>query len=135
MAIHFIGDIPRFVRGIKNILKTGGRFVFTTTHPLKPITIFDIKGEKIFSQKEILTQARRYLKSGPRTTFNIWTKQNDLKLFDAPISYYINHLSEVGLLVDKFIEPRTKTTIEETDNSTTTFSRIPLIYALGARKI
>lgn len=134
MAVHYIQNFEVFVRGLKEILKPGGRFVFTLGHPLSKLAWLDIKHHQ-HSQGEPLQAAKNYLKVGETTVFSIWSGKEDLKLYRAPLSYYINILADNGLLVDKFIEPETETVMNDVTDKTPLHTSIPIIIAIGAKKI
>jgi len=138
MAIFYIADFKKLVEGVYKILKAEGRFIFTTAHPLRILGKIDAKKEKDESKinlESVLENSRNYLNVREEVVYNSWNGKKDLKLYNAPLSFYINTMSERRLLVDSFVEPKTVTVIDDVNNLTRTESNIPLVYAIGAKKV
>lgn len=134
MAIHYIKDLDGFVKGLSYILKKGGRFVFSTDHPLKKLATMKAKGKDAPALNEALQRAEKYTTFSKEVVYNIWTEKTDLLIYSAPIGYYINILAKYNILTDTIVEPETKTTMDLRD-FTPVETTIPLIYALGATKV
>lgn len=131
MAIHYIKDIEKFFPQISNILKIGGRFVFTTPHLLREMVKVVAK---ISSLEDFLEKAKGYNKDHSELSYNVWTRENNLPFLSRPISRYVNTLSKNKLFVDTLIEPETKM-LNNYKEKNEINTPIPLIYAMGAVKI
>lgn len=103
MAIFYVEDIPKLLRGISQSLKLGGRFIFSADHPLK------YSGYKAIGRKvNILAENKKYLKIRKENSYNSWTGKRDLQIYLRPLGYYINSCAKNNLLVSSIIEPETK---------------------------
>jgi hypothetical protein len=90
---------------VSNILKAGGRFVFTLDHPLKEVAYVQLGIEL-----DLIKEYERYLENRLRRNWNNWTKkQNDLEVYIRPFGTYINAAGRNGLLVKAIAEPETRT--------------------------
>ncbi len=129
MTIHYLPNLNSLFSNIADILKPGGKFVFTTDHPLHSLYYFDIG--KINDVKVVLDEANLYRKEHVAKKQNYWDKAKILKTYHRPFSVLINSLSKNGLMVDGLIEPLTKRGISKTAPE----SSIPSKFAMSAQKM
>jgi ubiquinone/menaquinone biosynthesis C-methylase UbiE len=137
MAIHYLdlSHLENFFKGVASILKPGGHFIFTTEHPLRKLAMMDAKGEQGPTLERVINSARDYISIKERVDHNVWTGEEDLRIYHAPIGHYIDLLAKNSLLVDVLVEPVTKVVIDDVSNPTPVFSNIPAIIALGAKRV
>lgn len=103
MAIFYIEDLDKLFKGVFEILKPGGRFVFTCDHPLRQVAYIAM-GIDI----DLMAEYEDYLNEGPRKSFNNWTKkQEDLNIYRRPLGVLINSAGRNGLFVSAMSEPKT----------------------------
>lgn len=131
MALHYMPDLDLFFSQMKQLLKKKGRIVFTTNHPMRDLARLEMKAPDTNIER-VISRAKSYLKVFKDQTMNMWTGNNNLVIYRAPISVVINSLAKNGLYVDCMIEPVTLTNYSVGHQDS---SDIPFIYALGARKI
>lgn len=131
MSIHYIKNLNKLFEGISNVLKVGGKVAFTIDHPLKPLSHFDSK--RIDSFREVVNKARIYTKSVRDVVFNHWTGKRDLVIYKRPLGKYIKIMSNNGLYVTSFIEPKTKA-IKSYKTMEKISSDIPTVVAICAIK-
>ena len=134
MAIHYVENVEKFAKGIASLLKRKGRFVFTTGHPLRKLGQYDAKKGADPKLESIIDTAQKYNQFREAVTYNVWTGEKDLKIYYAPIGYYISHLAKNGLFADCLIEPRTMT-VNRIKNPEPVETEIPTIYAMGVTKL
>jgi SAM-dependent methyltransferase len=137
MAIHYIDltSLNKFIEDISAALNSGGRFVFTTEHPLRKLAMMDAKKEKGPTLERVLNSAKDYLLVKERIDHNAWTGEEDLKIFHAPIGHYVDLLAKHNLFVDILVEPVTQIALDDVNNPIPVSSNIPIIFALRARKL
>jgi ubiquinone/menaquinone biosynthesis C-methylase UbiE len=134
MAIHYVKEVDSFLKGISLLLKERGRFIYTTAHPLRRLSLMDAKKDDLWP--DLIKRSRRYLGfSEDVIKTNPWTGKEDLKIYHAPISYYINLLCKNKLYVHKMVEPKMDTIVDTLKDQTRIKSPIPGFYAIGAIKI
>lgn len=134
MAIHYVKDLEKFAKGIALLLKPKGRFIFTTGHPLRKLSLYDAKSGADPTLESIVDTAKKYTKFRESITFNPWTHEKDLKIYYSPISQYLSALVKNGLYADILVEPKTKT-VDKVQNPKPVETNIPIIYALGVIKL
>ena len=136
MVIHYVKNKEELLLGISSVLKIGGRFVFTTSHPLRLLARVDAKGQRKVDTLEIIIKKIKSYHSGREILdYNPWTDQYDLKIHPASMSHYINLMNKNNLLVDVLVEPKTKMVMDDVRNQTPAYSPLPIIYAIGAIKL
>jgi len=131
MAIHYIGDIAKLIRDIKQILKIKGRFIFTSYNPVYPLAKEEL-GEGFGKIANLIEEVEKYFSVTRGKKKNNWVKGQDLDFFYRPISYYVNILSKNNLLVDKLLEPKT---VRQSSKGKTIESAIPGMIAIRAIKV
>lgn len=123
-AIYYIKDVSTFCAGVYQILKPGGRLVFSTLHPLFPayrkdIGKFDAMGEPITT--DLQPQWEKYLHNYEAL---ISSNIGSYKCFKRPVGHYIEACISSGLLIDH---------VEEVADISQ--SSIPSSVVLSAKKI
>jgi len=103
MAIHLMPDLNALTKGIHALLKPGGRFVFSTDHPLRYVAYKAIDAYDV----DIVAECEDYLVERATQTFNAWTKREDLNMYSRPLSAYLNACGRNGLYVQEVREPKT----------------------------
>lgn len=61
MSIHYIENLTSLVLGINKLLKLGGKFAFTTSHPLSDLKLFSTKTKNQLSKSQMIEVMSKYL--------------------------------------------------------------------------
>jgi len=105
MVIHLLADIEALARGIHSLLKPGGRFVFSTDHPLRYVAYKAIDAYDV----DIVGEYEEYLTERPIKTYSAWSGREDLNMYSRPFGAYLNACGRNGLYVREVREPKTVT--------------------------
>lgn len=131
LTMHYLGDWGKALAQISRVLRPGGRFLFSTHHPVK-------WGAEITRSKEKNSFLMGYTKSDSRhQIFGDYLnarKINDIWFGDFPVTYYHRPLSDImldireaGFIITDFIEPKpTPATAKEKPVFYDIHSKIPL---------
>ena len=112
LAFHYTNDLENLFAGIYKILKSGGKLLFSTTHPVfDAVEIFDLNGEqysvigksKNLATKEIKTIGD-YFSEIKRT--QDWGNNFIVNVEHKTISTWINSLIKPGFRILKMVEPK-----------------------------
>lgn len=119
MSIHYIENLASFVVGINRLLKTSGKFVLTTSHPLGDLKLFSTKAKNQLSKSQMIEVMSKYLNNYcQETTFGDFP----LIIHKRSISFYLNFFIQNGFRLEKMLEiPKVhqpETEISNLDNST-----------------
>jgi len=87
MSLHYIQNLVEFKRGILKLLKSGGKFVFTTSHPFSDLKLFSEKPKNQLTRAEMSQIASNYLKNQTVQTF---FGDFPLIIHKRSISFYVN---------------------------------------------
>ncbi len=108
-GLFYIKDIDTLVKGIHKILKPGGIFIYTLSHPLMHVARKDI-GEKY----DIMTKYREYLQIKSKLNTMHWDNPPVTYLsYQRPLSYYINACSKRKLFTVEMREPQSQTFLKK----------------------
>jgi SAM-dependent methyltransferase len=132
MVVHYLDDFSKFCRGARDVLKTGGIFVFTIPHPLEWLAWADAK-KKDLKTGEIVSTARDYGR-GEKIIPSPWLKDENLKIFMRTVSFYINICAGAGFIFEMMIEKELLTTADRKIDSEKISSGIPDTIAVRVRK-
>lgn len=134
MALQDIADITPLFRAVKRLLRAGGRFVFTTTHPCFNLasTIFgqermDVDGKLVYQmslkQVEYLIPATREGAGAPN-------EPNAHLYFHRPLHLILNTAFAAGLVMDGMEEPAfPEGTVGGSRLSWTEYTQFPPVFA------
>ncbi len=118
-GVYYIENIDALCKAVYKILKPGGSFIFTATHPL----IHDARlemGDETDARKENL----RYLKIFTRHAKKEWSiggKKIIAKydFYRRPMSFYINACGRNKLYISNLLEPATLNKVKNKPTKTT----------------
>lgn len=100
-TIHYVEDLQKCFNEVFRVIKPGGKFVFSVSHPFNHITE---------NENGCLVVKRNYFKKG-RYKWNWEYPKKGLKysmyLFIRRISDYFSALRKSGFLVEDLLEPKT----------------------------
>lgn len=106
MAIWYVEDVDSFLAKVYEVLKPGGKFIFSIDHPMK-WSLYKAIGA--VEQEETDREQLKYLEVRKTKTFNHWLqKQDDLSIYFRPMEYYINLCGKNNLLIKAIREPISK---------------------------
>ncbi|MBI3397475.1 class I SAM-dependent methyltransferase [Candidatus Woesebacteria bacterium] len=131
MAINYISNLDFFFKGLHRLLKTDGRFAFTSDHPLRGLGLYDLKHDRTIT--DVINKAKRYHEEYTQMTNNLWPGKNDLYTYRRPLSLYSKLLTKNRFYINAIVEPKTCTTTK-TAGGEKVFTTIPIIFAMGAVK-
>jgi len=129
-TIHYIENLQRLFEEVFRVLSSGGKFVFSVSHPLNHI---------VDSQDGRLVITRSYF-SKEKYCWHWEFPEKKLKypayLFIRRVSDYFKHLTEAGFVVEDLLEP--KTDLDKSspwhDGKEPEEELVPGALILGARK-
>lgn len=108
MAIHYIEDLFKLFAGISRILKSNGRFVFSTNHFFRLTWPYsEWTDGKIYGQRKIYIKVHGYLENKKVKIESYWDKDRDLVIYNRPLNFFIDKLSKHNLFVTQVREPET----------------------------
>ncbi|HKF46746.1 MAG TPA: class I SAM-dependent methyltransferase [Terracidiphilus sp.] len=140
LAMHYLKDWRPTLRGIRNVLKPNGRFLFSTHHPAY------WSGEIIQSGNK-KSRLLGYAKTGDRLK-KVWgdyqhsRRINDVWFGNMEVSYYHHPLSKIlkeirdsGFEVVDLIEPKPLASLKKVaEDDYALYNRIPLFMVFELRK-
>ncbi len=108
MALFDMADIGPLFRALPKLLKPGGTFVFTLTHPaFNNATAMHVV-EEVDDEGEIKTvysiKVSRYMTASQSRGLAIRGQPEPQLYFDRPLQYYLNLGFQVGFVLDGFEE-------------------------------
>jgi len=108
-AIMDMTEIDSLMRGIRQVVKPGGRFVFSLCHPCFNYTGMTSCVEESTVDGEIVTtysvKITKYLHNGPQKGIGIIGQPVSQYYFDRPLHVLFNACFRAGLLLDGLEEP------------------------------
>ncbi len=109
MAIMDISDIDPLMRGIRQVVKPGGRFIFSLMHPCFNSTGITLTAEEDDFNGEVTTtysiKVTKYLHLIPQKGIGIIGQPAPHYYFHRPLHVLFNACFRAGLLVDGLEEP------------------------------
>ena len=126
MSLHYIEDLESFRAGVLRLLKTHGKFVFTTAHPFGDLKLFSDKPKNQLTKNEMVQIAQNYLTNQSQEVF---FDEFPILIHKKSISFYVNFFSDLKL--EKMLEiPKMKL-----QNGKIINTQIPAYYVLSLTKI
>src|SRR5947209_11744541 len=109
MALMDMAEIDPLMRGIRQVVKPGGRFVFSLTHPCFNHTGMALSVEEATVNGELVTtysvKVTKYLYSTPQKGIAIVGQPASHYYFDRPLHVLFNACFRAGLVLDGLEEP------------------------------
>ena len=109
MAIMDMAKIDPLMRGIRQVVKPGGRFVFSLTHPCFNHTGMSLCVEEAPLNGEMVTtysiKITQYLHSSPQKGVGMFGEPTPHYYFDRPLHTIFNTCFRAGLILDGLEEP------------------------------
>jgi ubiquinone/menaquinone biosynthesis C-methylase UbiE len=90
LMIHYLRHLETAFTEINRVLKPGGRFVFSTHHPLAEYPVDSTSG--IYFDTEPVEQ--------------VWDELGSVRFFRRPLSDITESLAHSGFVIERLIEPR-----------------------------
>ena len=139
MAIMDMPVIDPLLRAVKDLLKSGGRFVFSIMHPCfntigikKVVEEEDVEGELV-SQYAVKVSA--YIDPVTRKGLGVIGQPEPHYYFHRPLSLLLGRCFQAGLVVDGLEEPVFAGEVEgDRPLSWTNFKKIPPVLMVRLRK-
>jgi 2-polyprenyl-3-methyl-5-hydroxy-6-metoxy-1,4-benzoquinol methylase len=109
MAIMDMAEIDPLMRGVRQIVKPGGRFVFSLTHPCFNHTGIAFSAEETLLNGSLVAthsiKVTRYLHSNPEKGVGMLGEPVPHYYFDRPLHVLFNACFRAGLMIDGMEEP------------------------------
>ncbi len=109
MAIMDMAEIDPLMRGIRQVVKPGGRFVFSLTHPCFNHTGMALNVEEATLNGNLVTtysvKITHYLHNSPQKGIGIIGQPAPHYYFDRPLHTLFNACFRAGLMLDGLEEP------------------------------
>ncbi|MFL5658412.1 MAG: class I SAM-dependent methyltransferase [Ktedonobacteraceae bacterium] len=109
MAIMDMAEIDPLMRGIRQVVKPGGRFVFSLTHPCFNHSGVAHCAEEATVNGEVITtysiKVTKYLHNGPQKGIAMLGQPIPQYYFDRPLHILFNTCFRAGLVLDGLEEP------------------------------
>src|SRR5260370_39409773 len=109
MAIVDMAEIAPLMRGIRQVVNPGGRFVFSLTHPCFNHTGMALCAEEATVNGEVITtysiKVTKYLHSSPEKGIAIVGQPIPHYYFDRPLHVLFNACFRAGLVLDGLEDP------------------------------
>jgi len=109
MAMMDMAEIDPLMRGIRQVVKPGGRFVFSLTHPCFNHTGMALCAEEATVNGELITtysiKVTKYLHSSPQKGIAMVGQPVPHYYFDRPLHVLFNACFRAGLVLDGLEEP------------------------------
>jgi len=141
MVIMDMAEIKPLASSVSNLLKPGGRFVFTIAHPVfnspkgltKVIERFEHENGEI---EDILAiKIPQYMKSSQYQGIAIVGQPVPQHLFHRPISVLLNVFFEAGFVADRVEEPVFESSSTEDPLTWDNFNEIPPVMSVRFRLV
>jgi len=109
MAIMDMTEVDPLMRGIRQVVKSGGRFVFSLTHPCFNHSGMALCAEEATINGEIITtyaiKVTKYLHSSPQKGIGMLSQPVPHYYFDRPLNILFNACFRADLVMDGLEEP------------------------------
>lgn len=127
MSLHYIQNLISLSEGILRLLKTGGKLVFTTSHPFGDLKLFSEKNKNEFTKTQMVKIAQDYWQN---QTFETFFGDFPLTIHKRSISFYVNFFVN-DFKLEKMLEiPKMKLVDGKIVNT-----QIPAYYGLSSVKL
>lgn len=135
MVIHYIKDLNKLFKGVSEILKKDGTFVFSTNHVFRPMYPYSewVKG-MINNEERLFIKVTDYLSRNKRTTVSFWDNKTKLTMYNHSLSELVNKMSKNGLYVFRVEEPESVGFAKDFSKALQKSHHIPTFLIMGAKK-
>lgn len=124
MSLHYIENVESLKNGLLKILKSGGKFVFTTGHSFGDLKLFSNKPKNQLTKDQMVQIIQDYYQNKSKSTF---FGDFPLTIHKKSISFYINFFLQNGFKLGKMLEiPKVKLIDGQIINT-----QIPAYYGLS----
>lgn len=112
LAIHYLEDWSAVLSGVKKVLKPGGKFIFSTHHPIRFASETTKSGDvsKTILGYELKDDSEDFKVYGDylnkHSIQDLWFDKVKVTYYHRPFADIINEVTASGLLVTKVIEPK-----------------------------
>jgi len=136
MMIFYVKNLDKMMSGIARILKPGGKFIFSFSHPFRPLKPYsDWEKGKINNKKILFIKVTGYLNERAETYPSRFNKKVNVTTYYKPLGKYIEILAKHNLLISAMIEPPSKGLLKDWPERLRTSHRIPTFIIISATKI
>lgn len=111
LAVHYVKDIRKVFSGVYKILKEGGTFLFSTTHPIEDTLATVTAGRnelRVLGYSKINGKLDKvygnYLDF--RKIKNKWWGEDEVIFYYTPLSDIINEAIHIGFSIKQVLEPK-----------------------------
>jgi len=135
MSLMDMPDLPRVVRGAHRVLRPGGRFVFSVSHPFNTSTL----GWEHPKRKDRgAMRFNDYYSEGPRVLH--WGMPRLKRPFSTPywhrtLESWFSTLGRAGFLIESLIEPRASSRDARAIRQLAGTRKVPFYLVLSCRKL
>ncbi len=102
LALHYIEDLAAFVKGVYEVLSSGGSFIFSQEHPLTTAPVSGPKWAKDENGNVLHYKLTDYSRCGKRST--TWIVDG-VEKYHRTFSEIINSLCSAGFTIETMLEP------------------------------
>ena len=129
MALVDIPDIDATCHTVHRILREGGWFAFSITHPcfLTPVSTWEIAADGSVSR-----EVRGYFSEGFWRSDNPRGVRGQVGAYHRMLSGYLNALAEAGFLLERVVEPRATGQIAA---SIPGYTEVPVAFVARCKRI
>ncbi|GCE49992.1 methyltransferase family protein [Thermosporothrix hazakensis] len=137
MGIMDMTEIEPLMRGIRQVVKPGGRFVFTLSHPCFNHSGISLVAEETTVNGEIKTthavKVMTYLSTSPQKGVAMQGQPVAQYYFDRPLHFLFNACFSAGLMLDGLEEPAFPSSPKEAQRSSFDWAHYDVPPILAAR--
>lgn len=135
MVIHYVKNIDKLCKGISNILKPRGIFVFSTNHFLRPVFPFsEWTVGKLDGEEKLFIKVTGYLKKEERSLLSWWDQKTKIPLYNHPLNELLNTMAKYNLYSYHVSEPESEGVAKNRPKHLQKSSHIPTYIIIAAKK-